>query len=341
MTVTLADVFNDVQTGQLYPIYFVQGQDQYLINLVREKFLTIIHPDDRALNLAQFDLTEVPLSLAIDDAKSVPFFGNQRVVILDNPYFLTGERQKSNLEHHVEDLVDYIKQPEPQTIVVIFAPYDKLDNRKKVTKLLKEQARYLSFVNLSDKDINRFIDQRVNEAGYFINSAAKQELIRLTNSSLTQIMSELDKLMLYTLSEKQINVSDVKELVTHTLSENIFDLIDCLLKGQLTRAVNLYHELLSTGEEPLRLHGALIGQFRLLLQVKSSEKSEKGIASELKVHPYRVKLAKRVVRKFSYVRLASAYLGLVSMEEQLKSTSRDPELLFELFILKYKNQMAE
>ncbi|WP_277362588.1 DNA polymerase III subunit delta [Weissella paramesenteroides] len=341
MTVTLADVFNDVQTGQLYPIYFVQGQDQYLINLVREKFLTIIHPDDRALNLAQFDLTEVPLSLAIDDAKSVPFFGNQRVVILDNPYFLTGERQKSNLEHHVEDLVDYIKQPEPQTIVVIFAPYDKLDNRKKVTKLLKEQARYLSFVNLSDKDINRFIDQRVNEAGYFINSAAKQELIRLTNSSLTQIMSELDKLMLYTLSEKQINVSDVKELVTHTLSENIFDLIDCLLKGQLTRAVNLYHELLSKGEEPLRLHGALIGQFRLLLQVKSSEKSEKGIASELKVHPYRVKLAKRVVRKFSYVRLASAYLGLVSMEEQLKSTSRDPELLFELFILKYKNQMAE
>jgi DNA polymerase-3 subunit delta len=341
LTVTLADVFNDVQTGQLYPIYFVQGQDQYLINLVREKFLTIIHPDDRALNLAQFDLTEVPLSLAIDDAKSVPFFGNQRVVILDNPYFLTGERQKSNLEHHVEDLVDYIKQPEPQTIVVIFAPYDKLDNRKKVTKLLKEQARYLSFVNLSDKDINRFIDQRVNEAGYFINSAAKQELIRLTNSSLTQIMSELDKLMLYTLSEKQINVSDVKELVTHTLSENIFDLIDCLLKGQLTRAVNLYHELLSTGEEPLRLHGALIGQFRLLLQVKSSEKSEKGIVSELKVHPYRVKLAKRVVRKFSYVRLASAYLGLVSMEEQLKSTSRDPELLFELFILKYKNQMAE
>ncbi|MDF8369975.1 DNA polymerase III subunit delta [Weissella paramesenteroides] len=341
LTVTLADVFNDVQTGQLYPIYFVQGQDQYLINLVREKFLTIIHPDDRALNLAQFDLTEVPLSLAIDDAKSVPFFGNQRVVILDNPYFLTGERQKSNLEHHVEDLVDYIKQPEPQTIVVIFAPYDKLDNRKKVTKLLKEQARYLSFVNLSDKDINRFIDQRVNEAGYFINSAAKQELIRLTNSSLTQIMSELDKLMLYTLSEKQINVSDVKELVTHTLSENIFDLIDCLLKGQLTRAVNLYHELLSKGEEPLRLHGALIGQFRLLLQVKSSEKSEKGIASELKVHPYRVKLAKRVVRKFSYVRLASAYLGLVSMEEQLKSTSRDPELLFELFILKYKNQMAE
>lgn len=341
LTVTLADVFNDVQTGQLYPIYFVQGQDQYLINLVREKFLTIIHPDDRALNLAQFDLTEVPLSLAIDDAKSVPFFGNQRVVILDNPYFLTGERQKSNLEHHVEDLVDYIKKPEPQTTVVIFAPYDKLDNRKKVTKLLKEQARYLSFVNLSDKDINRFIDQRVNEAGYFINSAAKQELIRLTNSSLTQIMSELDKLMLYTLSEKQINVSDVKELVTHTLSENIFDLIDCLLKGQLTRAVNLYHELLSTGEEPLRLHGALIGQFRLLLQVKSSEKSEKGIASELKVHPYRVKLAKRVVRKFSYVRLASAYLGLVSMEEQLKSTSRDPELLFELFILKYKNQMAE
>ena len=341
LTVTLTDVLNDVQTGQLHPIYFVQGQDQYLLDLVRKNFLTVIQPEDRTLNLAQFDLTEVPLSMAIDDAKSVPFFGDQRMVILDNPYFLTGERQKNNLEHHVEDLVDYIKQPEPQTILVIFAPYDKLDNRKKVTKLLKEQARYLSFVNLSEKDINQFVSDRLNARGYTIDSEAKQELIRLTNSSLTQMMSELDKLMLYTVVEKRIGVADVKELVTHTLTENIFDLIDSLLKGQLTRTVNLYHELLATGEEPLRLHGALIGQFRLLLQVKSNVKSEKGIASELKVHPYRVKLAKRTVRKFSYVRLARAYLGLVSMEEQLKSTTRDPELLFELFILKYKNEMAE
>ncbi|MBU7568959.1 DNA polymerase III subunit delta [Weissella hellenica] len=341
VNVTLADISNDVQTGQLQPIYFVQGQDQYLLDLVRQQFLQVIQPEDRTLNLAQFDLTETPLSVAIDDAKSVPFFGDRRVVMIDKPDFLTGERTKNNLEHHTQDLIDYIQQPEPQTILIIFAPYEKLDNRKKLTKLIKERARYLSFVNMGEQEITKFITQKLKNAGYQISHEAQQTLMRLTNSSLTQMMAEIDKLMLYTVATKKIETVDVNALVTHTLTENIFDLIDCLLKGKLTQAVNLYHELLLNGEEPLRLHGALIGQFRLLLQVKTSDKSEKGTASSLKVHPYRVKLARQIVRQFNYVRLAQAYLGLVAMEEQLKSTSRNPELLFELFVLKYQHEMVK
>lgn len=341
VNITLADINNDVRTGKLQPIYFVQGQDQYLLDLVRQQFLQVIQPEDRALNFAQFDLTETPLGVAIDDARSVPFFGDRRVVMLDKPYFFTGERTKNNIDHHTQDLIDYIQQPEPQTTLVIFAPYEKLDNRKKLTKLIKERSNYLSFVNMSEKDINNFVMEKLKSAGYQISRDAQQTLMRLTNSSLTQMMTELDKLMLYTMITKKIETADVNALVSHTLTENIFDLIDCLLKGRLTQAVNLYHELLLNGEEPLRLHGALIGQFRLLLQVKTSDKSEKGTASSLKVHPYRVKLARQIVRQFNYVRLARAYLGLVNMEEQLKSTSRDPELLFELFVLKYKHEMVK
>lgn len=100
----------------------------------------------------------------------------------------------------------------------------------------------------------------------------------------------------------------------------------------------LYHQLILNGEEPLRLQGAILGQFRLLVQAKGSKLSEKGLATALSVHPYRVKLARQTVRSFGYKDLAQAFLGLVNMEKQLKSTRRDPELLFELFILRFQNQ---
>jgi DNA polymerase-3 subunit delta len=336
MEITLNSLETDAQNKQLAPVYLIQGTEQYLLDQVRQTFSAVIAPEDRTLNFAQFDMRETPLAVAIDDARSVPFFGDRRVVFIDDAYFLTAENPRTKIEHQVDELVKYVNQPEPQTILVIFAPYEKLDSRKKITKLLKEKSQYLSFSNLSESTVRQMVTDKVQKAGYQIDGSALQLLLRLTNMSLTQMMSEVDKLLLYTLDSKHITESAVSDLVSRTLSENIFDLIDALLTKKLTGAVNLYHELILSGEEPLRLHAAILGQFRLLLQVKTATLSEKGLADLLKVHSYRIKLARGTVRRFSYQALAKAYLGLVNMEEQLKSSGRDAELLFELFVLRYQ-----
>ncbi|TYC47798.1 DNA polymerase III subunit delta [Weissella muntiaci] len=340
MAVTLDTIKAALGRNEHAPIYLIQGTDQYLLDQARMMFTNLIDPADQTLNLGQFDLSETPLSAALDDARAVPFFGEFRVVILDNAYFLTGENSKNKIEHNPDEMLEYLQHPEPQTILVIFAPYSKLDSRKKVVKQLKERTEYLAFGDLTERDIQKMIYSRLEKENFKIEKDALEELIRLTNMSLTQIMSELDKLSLYAADSKVIDLTAVEALVTRTLSENIFNLIENLLAGSLTKAVQLYHELVLSGEEPLRLHAALVGQFRLLIQVKSLQQSEQAIAGALKVHPYRVKLAKKTVRNFSFNALSKAYLGLVAMEEQLKSTQRDPELLFELFVLRYQHDIA-
>ena len=104
------------------------------------------------------------------------------------------------------------------------------------------------------------------------------------------------------------------------------------------KSFELYHELLEQKEEPIKINAILIGQFRLLLQVKILQKhsyDQGSIASTLKVHPFRVKLAMQNARKFSNNSLKSAYLGLAEIEEKLKTSSQNPELLFQLFLTKY------
>lgn len=41
------------------------------------------------------------------------------------------------------------------------------------------------------------------------------------------------------------------------------------------------------------------------------------------------------VRKYQFSSLRDAYLGLVDVEEKLKSTPESPELLFQMFTLKF------
>lgn len=337
MALTLQTLKNSLSRGEFEPIYLIQGTDLYLMEQVRATFTNMIAPEDRSMNLATFDMREQPLGDAIDDSRAIPFFGDRRVVIIDNAYFLTGETG-GKIEHYVEDLQAYMAHPEPQTILVIFAPFEKLDGRKKITKQLKELPGYLSFGKIEEKEIRQMINERLAEQGYQMTATAGNRLLALTNLNLTQIMAELDKLMLYSVDTKVIEEAAVDALVSRTLTQDVFELINLLLHRKITPAVMLYHQLIVNGEEPLRLQGAILGQFRLLVQAKGSKLSEKGLAMALSVHPYRVKLARQTVRSFSYKDLAKAFLGLVNMEKQLKSTRRDPELLFELFILRYQNQ---
>ena len=76
----------------------------------------------------------------IQEAQSLPFFGDQRLIFCGAAFFLTAE--KANVpEHDLDDFLLYLKNPmDTAFVLVIFAEYDKLDERKKITKQLKKQG---------------------------------------------------------------------------------------------------------------------------------------------------------------------------------------------------------
>ncbi|SUP58573.1 Uncharacterised protein [Weissella viridescens] len=82
----------------------------------------------------------------------------------------------------------------------------------------------------------------------------------------------------------------------------------------------------------------MISQFRLLIQVKTSKQSEQGLATALKVHPYRVKLAKRLCVA-SHIKHYLAHFRVIRDGKRTKINTKDPEMLFELFVLRYQNDL--
>lgn len=335
------DLLKKLNADQTDPVYLILGQEDYLEQQIQRAFQNLVPKEEQEMNIGNYDMESTSLGAALDDATSAPFFGERRVVFVRDPYFLTGERHKGGPNHDVDGLQTYLEHPVDSTVLVIFAAYEKLDGRKKIVKTLNKQAITIQIGNLNQGQISQLVKTRLTTKNYTISPEALNQLLFRTDSKLSTMMNELPKLILYNIGKKEITVESVDALVSKSLDQNVFDLSNAVLQKKSKQAIDIYQSLITQQEQPLRINAVLVGQIRLLLQVKILQNqgfSQGDIAGTLKVHPYRVKLAMQSSRHFSMTDLTKGYTGLIDLDLQLKSTQKDPELLFELFLLQFIDQ---
>jgi len=334
----ITELKKDLKQGKLNNVYLVTGKERVFIKDIQAAFKNIMLPEERDMNFSNFDLEEVSLGDVINEAISAPFFGERRLIFAENPYFLTAERTKNAIDQDIDLLIKYIQNPTPSTIMVIFATYDKLDARKKIVKQLKKLATVIDAGQMEGPILNRTVKNDLKNDGYQIDDNALDLLINKTKGNYSLITNQLNKLKLYSLNSKRIDQTAVSELVPQSLEDNVFDLMNEILNKNIYQAEELYHQFLLQKIDPILLVAILISQLRLLIQVKIlSERglSESTISKNLKLHPYRVKLAHRQSKILNMKLLQLMYHDIVNLDFQIKSGQGDKELLFDLFIAKF------
>lgn len=326
-----------IRKEKLQPCYLVLGTEKFLQDQVREEILKKIQVDSKDdLNFLSFDMENASLDEVVAEAETLPFFGEQRLVFVENPYFLTGEKVNNGIEQNTDLLVDYLKAPLESTVLVFFAPYEKLDERKKVTKQLKKTAIVIDVKQLNEKEVRQYLTNTLNNSEIEMDRYAIDLFLRLTDLDLSKLMRELQKLMLFAQDQKKITTKEVEQLVPKTLEHNLFDMTQYVLTGNTEQALRLYEDLVLQGEETIKINAILLAQLRLLLQTKFLIKigyQQANIAETLKVHPYRVKLAMQEVRRFDEGLLIRLFDRLVELDYQIKTGQIDKELSFQLFVL--------
>lgn len=329
----------NIRAGHFAPVYLVLGEEQYFIEQFREAMIEhALDEESIDLNFASFDMEEVSISEALFEAASFPFFGDRKVVFVQNPFFLTGQRVKSAPDHSLDELMDYIENPADFSILVLFAPYEKLDRRKKVTKLLEKTATVIDVSSPYPNEASQYIKEIVKERGYHFSDGAFQLFTERTDGKLSQMMHELDKLFMLHMDSRTITIESVRQLVPKTLEQNVFELNTLVLNNQVEASIETYHDLLVQKEEPIKIVALLISQFRLLLQVKILQKQgyqQTDIGKVLKVHPYRVKLALQNIRRYEQKVLSEALDYLIDADYHMKTGQIDQELQVELFIMRF------
>ncbi|WP_239734381.1 DNA polymerase III subunit delta [Mammaliicoccus sp. G-M28] len=288
-------------------------------------------------NYVKYDLYETSISSAIEEALTLPFLSDKKVVHIKNAYLFTGEKVTNNINQNDDQLIGFIEQYDGETLVVFDVFNEKLDERKKLVKSVKKNARLNKIDQMTEQEIKQWIKSYLNEQYKDIKEDALVAFLELTGIQFNIIKAELDKLVLFIGDEAVINKQDVKDIVSRSLEQNVFLLTEYIQKGQKEKSINLLKDLINMKEEPIKLLALITSNYRLYYQCKilaSKHYSEQQIAKTIGVHPYRVKLALRIVRKLSLERLLATIDVCAETDYDLKSSYMDKVLILELFILK-------
>lgn len=331
------DIWKQIKNKQISPIYLLFGPETFLIKETIQKIVDYgLTEDEIEFNMTSFDLEETPIHIALEEAETFPFMGERKLIILHNPVFLTAEKAKEKIEHNIGMLLEYLDNPSPFSIIVFSAPYEKLDERKKITKQLKRLATVVETKKLKDQELVSWIAAQAALQDVTIEKEAITELIAISGQNLMLLANEIQKLAISVQEEKVITVKTVEELASKSLEQNILNLVDFIMNRKTAQAIELLQSLLRQKEEPIKILALMASQIRMIYVSKELARNGYGqqkIAGHLKVHPFRVKLALEKAQSFHEKELMTFLSAIADADYKMKTGQMNKALLLEMLIL--------
>ena len=322
------------------PFYLFYGSETFLIeqeiNNIIEK---LIPKEERDLNTNSYDLSGTPLAEVIEEAETLPFFSSKKVIIAKNAFFFSAQRPPKSIEQDTDSLKRLLDNPVDFSYLIFWAPVEKVDERKKIVKMIKKQGNVKSFSSLTGSHLVEWVKNTVLEDKANITDDAAGLLIHTIGQNLQLISQEIKKMAIYVGENGLIDKTVVRDLSSRTLEQNIFLLIEMVANLEFERAFRTLYDLLKNKEEPIKIVTLFARQFRIMLYAKELNRigySGKQIASHLGVHPYAVKLALRQSSRFTEVQLRNILKKTAELDYEMKTGAKDKKLSLEMFIFYLK-----
>ncbi|GGG10963.1 DNA polymerase III subunit delta [Paenibacillus abyssi] len=328
----------EIKAGQARPVYVVYGKDRYrmqeFVSFISEQLLG---KDERELGIVKFDTAETPIDEAVLEAETMPFFVTRKIIVIrDQTLLAAGGKEGGKVEHQPDRLMEYLKMPSETSTIIFIVHADKLDERRKLVKLLKDRDALLSFQELEGNDLLRWMIKRASDQGRVLTEPAAELIAVRCGRSLQNAAQEVDKLCLFVGDGGTVERAAVEALTVSSVEEDVFALVDAMTALQTGRALDIYKALLLRREEPIKIAALLARQIRIMLQIKELEGhqySHQQMAAQLGLHPYAVKLAAEKARRFEQRELALHLSRLAELDFQMKTGQIDKTLGVELFLL--------
>lgn len=287
-------------------------------------------------NFIKFNLYETEITPIIEETLTMPFFSDKKAILVKNAYVFTGEKVTKELNQNTDQLIEFLEKYDGDNLIIFEVYQNKLDERKKLTKALKKNGQLKKVEQMSEEEIKKWIQSKLNENYKDIKQDALNLFIELTGVNFNIVSQELDKLMLFLGDRPTINKDDVHQVINRSLEQNVFLLTEYIQKRQKNKAIQLVKDLINMKEEPIKLLALITSNYRLYYQCKIlNQKGYSGqqIAKTVNVHPYRVKLALGQVRHYQLEDLLNIINSCAETDYKLKSSYMDKHLILELFIL--------
>ncbi|HEY5976040.1 MAG TPA: DNA polymerase III subunit delta [Geobacteraceae bacterium] len=313
-----------IAAGEIAPVYYLYGAEQLLVERVVRRLLErTVDPAFRDFNFSLFYGNECRGDEIVEVAQTLPMFAERRAILVKRASDLSAAA--------MELLAEYLRNPSPSTCLVLQG--EKVDQRRKFFTELKKCGVLLEFKRLYENQLGPFIREELAGHGIRIEAAAVEQLVYYVGNNLRELSGQLDKLVTYAAGRQSIGVADVKEVVSDTKVDSVFELANALGRRDLTGALRCLQTGLREGDAPFMLVGALARHFRQLWQIgelQEKRMAQDEISKKLGISPYFLKGMAGQARNFKRKELGRIFQQLHQTDLSLKSGGRPQAVLEQL-----------
>lgn len=307
-------------------IVLINGESILLIN---EKINSIIKENK---NITSFDMINSSIDDILLEAGYFSMFDEEKYIIIRNANFFSSDKIS---EKELASLMNYLENPKHLTNL-IFVCHEKIDFRKKITKLIKEKYEIITIPNLKVYEIENKVEQYFQKEHYKIDRETIKYIISNSLNNYDLVMNEIKKIVLYYNNPCYIKKTDVENMISKSINTNNFLFVDALIAGDLEGSLNLLKDLKVMKVEPTIILTLIARDIRIMLNIKKlleQNKREYEILNELKLMDWQ--LEKYLKKAFPY-KIKELEEWLVKLEEldlKIKSGKLDKYYALELLIL--------
>lgn len=311
------------------------GEEKLLIKEEIQKIkASMISANLEAANFIVLDGKAVAEDEIINACITVPMLQDKKLVVVSNARFFEGARsekggddpgRKDNFVEFLQKLPDYTQ--------LIFT-CEKVDKRKKIFKLIQKEGIIREFGAPSLKDKALWVQKRAELYGKKMDLSSAYFLASGTRD-LYQTDMELKKAAAFVGEKQTIQKSDIGSILSKSLENNIFDLMDHVGMKKPAMAVGVLDDLLLQGEKGIVVLFMISKHIVDLVCVKSLQNlSFQDIKQKSGLHPFVLKKAMEQARNFTLEELKQALEWCQQLDLDIKKGKIDEKTGIELLIAK-------
>lgn len=334
MDANVKKVLTDLKNRKYAPVYFLQGEETFYIDLISDYVENNVLSDaEKGFNQVVVYGKDVNMAAVLTHARRFPMMAERQVVIVKEAQDIQdiGKETGSKL------LLDYLARPVPSTLLVFCHKNKTLDKRRELGKKIDQLTVCISTKKIYDNQLPEFVKEYANDKKLSIDDRGVIALCEFVGNDLHRLANEMDKLAINLAPGESISAEKVMNQVGVSKEYNIFELQKAIIQKDTLLAnkiVNYFES--NTKKNPIIPVVAFLFSFfsKLLVASQAKDKSDKGLASELKISPYAVRDYSFALRQYPLPRILANIGYLKEADLKLKGvntgSSTDGQIIREL-----------
>ena len=274
-------------------VYNIVGDDYFLIKQAITNIKTFLIKDLEEFDYIKTEAEKMKTAEADAIISTLPMANDNRMVVLTNP---SAEVVKLINKYNFEDV----------PVVVVCVNAEKLTVGEKIDCSKLDRA-----------DITKYILNYLAKQKLSIEERALDYIIDATNSNMSNVVNELNKITSYAQGESTITIDIVTKLVANSSEYAIYMLTNAIDNKDYTNYQKILNELTknaSTGEI-----FSYLGKYFKRMQYISLNKQDDELSTILNIKPYAVKMSRQYIAKNGIKYYIDLYQKYIDLDYKIKS----------------------